>query len=155
MPRVRGAGKNGGLIQTVVGAVLIVVGVMTSWAGGGALVAAGIGMVAGGVAQMLTKPPKMKEYSGTDAGRNSAFSNLSNTAAQGRPMPLAYGRVYAGSRVVSQGVESRRLNGAAATAPNGQKYHTDFADDSVRACKRPSFVNSSKPSLSVSKRPAG
>ena len=184
MPRVRGAGKNGGLIQTVVGAVLIVVGAMTSWAGGGALVGAGIGMVAGGVAQMLTKPPKMKEFSGTDAGRNSAFSNLSNTAAQGRPMPLAYGRVYAGSRVVSQGVESRRLNGtasaeypggslwrmlaksrgrnpaqgggqnrpdtlpaadltfgltkkfitgAAATAPNGQKYHTDFADDSVRA----------------------
>ena len=153
MPRVRSAGKNGGLIQTVVGAVLIVVGAMTSWAGGGALVGAGIGMVAGGVAQMLTKPP-------------------------------AYGRVYAGSRVVSQGVESRRLNGtasaeypggslwrmlaksrgrnpaqgggqtqpgalpaadltvgltkkfitvAAATAPNGQKYHTDFADDSVRA----------------------
>lgn len=183
MPRVRGAGKNGGLIQTVVGAVLIVVGVMTSSAGGGALVAAGIGMVAGGVAQMLTKPPKMKEFSGTDAGRNSAFSNLSNTTAQGRPMPLAYGRVYAGSRVVSQGVESRRLNGAtaehpagslwrmlaksrgrnpaqgggqnqpgaplaadltvgltkkfitgaAATAPNGQKYNTDFADDSVRA----------------------
>lgn len=184
MPRVRSAGKNGGLIQTVVGAVLIVVGAMTSWAGGGALVGAGIGMVAGGVAQMLTKPPKMKEFSGTDAGRNSAFSNLSNTAAQGRPMPLAYGRVYAGSRVVSQGVESRRLNGtasaeypggslwrmlaksrdrnpaqgggqnqpgalpaadltvgltkkfitvAAATAPNGQKYHTDFADDSVRA----------------------
>ena len=164
--------------------MLIVVGVMTSWAGGGALVAAGIGMVAGGVAQMLTKPPKMKEYSGTDAGRNSAFSNLSNTTAQGRPMPLAYGRVYAGSRVVSQGVESSRLNGTAsaehpggslwrmlaksrgrnparvggqngpdampaadltfgltkkfitgeaATAPNGQKYHTDFADDSVRA----------------------
>lgn len=184
VPRVRGAGKNGGLIQTVVGAVLIVVGAITYAAGGASLVAAGIGMVAGGVAQMLTKPPKMKEFSGTDAGRNSAFSNLSNTAAQGRPMPLAYGRVYAGSRVVSQGVESRRLNGtasaehpggslwrmlaksrgrnparvggqngpdalpaadltfgltkkfitgAAATAPNGQKYHTDFADDSVRA----------------------
>ena len=184
VPRVRGAGKNGGLIQTVVGAVLIVVGAITYAAGGASLVAAGIGMVAGGVAQMLTKPPKMKESSGTDAGRNSAFSNLSNTTAQGRPMPLAYGRVYAGSRVVSQGVESRRLNGAAAaehpggslwrmlaksrgrnpaqgggqnqpgalpaadltfgltkkfitgeaaTAPNGQKYNTDFADDSVRA----------------------
>ena len=184
VPRVRGAGKNGGLIQTVVGAVLIVVGAITYAAGGASLVAAGIGMVAGGVAQMLTKPPKMKESSGADAGRNSAFSNLSNTTAQGRPMPLAYGRVYAGSRVVSQGVESRRLNGtasaehpggslwrmlaksrgrnpargggqnqpgvlpaadltvgltkkfitgAAATAPNGQKYHTDFADDSVRA----------------------
>lgn len=184
VPRVRGAGKNGGLIQTVVGAVLIVVGAITYAAGGASLVAAGIGMVAGGVAQMLTKPPKMKEFSGTDAGRNSAFSNLSNTAAQGRPMPLAYGRVYAGSRVVSQGVESRRLNGTAAaehpggslwrmlaksrgrnpargggqngpdappaadltfgltkkfitgeaaTAPNGQKYNTDFADDSVRA----------------------
>ena len=59
VPRVQGAGKNGGLIQTVIGAVLIVVGAFTSWAGGTQLIAVGIGMVAGGVAQMLTKQPKL------------------------------------------------------------------------------------------------
>ena len=139
---------------------------------------AGVGLVAGGIAQMLARPPKLdNEQRGQKAGRNTAFSHLANTAAQGQPVPLAYGLVYAGSRVASQGVESRRLaTGAAAqpdgflarwsgicrpeqagtpsdplavdltlgmkrtfaagveaTAPNGQKYNTDFADDSVRA----------------------
>ena len=58
VPRVQGAGKNGGIIQTVLGIVLIVVGAFTWYSGGVSLVVAGVGMVAGGVAQMLTKPPK-------------------------------------------------------------------------------------------------
>ena len=113
-------------------------------------------MVAGGVAQMLTKQPKLNAGGkGVEESKNSAFSNLANTAAQGRPVPLAYGLCYCGSRVVSQGVQSRRIEpsstaassgavlnlglsktfvqGVAATAPNGQKYRTDFSDDSVRA----------------------
>ena len=160
VPRVQGAGKNGGIIQTVLGVVLIVVGALTSWSGGASLVVAGVGMVAGGVAQMLTKPPKFETGKGVESSRNSSFSNLSNTAAQGQSMPLAYGRIYCGSRVVSQGIESRRIEGnstaangnsaqmavyftlvmnktfvtgVAATAPNGQKYNTDFENDSVRA----------------------
>lgn len=178
VPRVQGAGKNGGIIQTVLGAALIVVGALTSWSGGASLVVAGVGMVAGGVAQMLTKPPKFEQGKGVESSRNSSFSNLSNTAAQGQSMPLAYGRIYCGSRVVSQGIESRRIEGngtaangnsvvrmvfdaakiknsngnsdpmavdltlgmkktfvtgVAATAPNGQKYNTDFENDSVRA----------------------
>ena len=118
VPRVQGAGKNGGIIQTVLGVVLIVVGALTSWSGGASLVVAGVGMVAGGVAQMLTKPPKFETGKGVESSRNSSFSNLSNTAAQGQSMPLAYGRIYCGSRVVSQGIESRRLEGNG-TAANG------------------------------------
>lgn len=178
VPRTAGAGKNGGIIQTIAGVVLIVVGALTSWSGGGILIQTGIGLVLGGVAQMLTKQPKPDQgRNGAESSRNTAFSNLANTAAQGQPVPLAYGLVYAGSRVASQGVESRRLAtgaaaqpggflarwsgirrpeqagtpsdplavdltlgmkrtfvaGVAATAPNGQKYNTDFADDSVRA----------------------
>ena len=30
-------------------------------------------------------------------------------------MPLAYGRIYCGSRVVSQGIESRRLDGGSSS----------------------------------------
>lgn len=159
VPRVSGAGKNGGIWQTIAGAVLIVVGAVTSWAGGSILIQAGIGLVVGGVAQMLTRPPKLDmEQRGQKAGRNTAFSNLDNTAAQGQPVPLGYGLVYCGSRVVSQGVESRRVDtagdpvlqdptaenvtlniqktfipGVAARAPNGQLYNTDFNHDSVRA----------------------
>nr|WP_250581380.1 hypothetical protein [Neisseria subflava] len=91
--------------------MLIVVGAFTWYSGGVSLVVAGVGMVAGGVAQMLTKPPKFDGGKGVENSRNSGFSNLSNTAAQGQPMPLAYGRIYCGSRVVSQGIESRRLDG--------------------------------------------
>lgn len=112
VPRVQGAGKNGGIIQTIVGVVIAVVGAYFAqpWA-----VQLGIGLAVGGVAQMLTKPPKFEGGKGVESSRNSGFSNLSNTAAQGQPMPLAYGRIYCGSRVVSQGIESRRLDGGSSS----------------------------------------
>ncbi|MFC3873325.1 tail assembly protein [Neisseria musculi] len=178
VPRVAGAGRRGGIIQTVIGVVIAVVGAYfgQAWA-----VQLGVGLAVGGVAQMLTKQPRLDSAKGVDAGKNTAFSNLSNTAAQGNPVPLAYGICYCGSRVVSQGIESRRVatgtgggsrnagnsivrmvaaaaginndvqsadplavdltlgmektfaGGVAATAPNGQKYNTDFENDSVRA----------------------
>lgn len=169
VPRVAGAGKRGGIIQTVVGAVIAVVG---AYFGQGWAVNLGVSMAMGGVAQMLARQPNMPASKGVDAGRNTAFSNLSNTAAQGQPVPLAYGTCYCGSRVLSQGIESRRISGSgassgnsvfrmvsasfgqsdapfaadlslgmgktfgtgvAATAPNGQKYNTDFTNDSVAA----------------------
>lgn len=159
VPRVMGAGKAG---QVIAGVVLIVAGAVANAYGqpwGGNLIQAGIGLVLGGVAQMLTKTPRLDmDRHGIEASRNSSFSNLDNTAAQGQCMPVAYGVCYCGSRVVSQGIETRRLAaagnpvmadpqavnvllamektfiaGKAATAPNGQPYQTDFADDSVRA----------------------
>ena len=112
VPRVQGAGKNGGIIQTIVGVVIAVVG---AYFGQGWAVNLGIGLAIGGVSQMLTKPPKFEGGKGVESSRNSGFSNLSNTAAQGQPMPLAYGRIYCGSRVVSQGIESRRLDGGSSS----------------------------------------
>lgn len=112
VPRVQGAGKNGGIIQTIVGVVIAVVG---AYFGQGWAVQLGIGLAIGGVSQMLTKPPKFEGSKGVESSRNSGFSNLSNTAAQGQPMPLAYGRIYCGSRVVSQGIESRRLDGGSSS----------------------------------------
>ena len=108
VPRVAGAGKNGGIIQTIVGAVVAVVGAYfgQAWA-----VQLGVGMMMGGVAQLLTKQPNLDtKSSGVESSKNTSFSNLSNTAAQGQPVPLAYGLVYCGSRVVSQGVETRRIS---------------------------------------------
>ena len=98
--------KKAGLFQTIVGAVMVVVGVFTSWAGGAALVAGGIGLMAGGVAQMLTKMPSMSTGRDAEKRQSTSFSNLSNMAAQGRPMPLAYGRIRVGSLIISQGVET-------------------------------------------------
>ena len=98
--------KKSGLFQTIVGAVMVVVGVFTSWAGGPALIAGGIGLMAGGVAQMLTKMPSMSTGKDAERKQSTSFSNLSNMAAQGRPMPLAYGRIRVGSLIISQGVET-------------------------------------------------
>lgn len=169
VPRVAGAGKNGGL-QIVIGIVLIAA---SWWAGGAAgwgyLLGGGIAtmaftmgtsMILGGVSQMLTKTPSFDSSSGTDANQSSSFSNLGNTSAQGRPIPVAAGLVYTGSRLISQGVETYRVNLSnkeeaadpamtvfrstkikktyvanpeAATAPNGELYKTDFNNDSVKA----------------------
>ena len=98
--------KKAGLFQTIVGAVMVVVGAFTSWAGGAALIAGGIGLMAGGVAQMLTKMPSMSTGKDAERKQSTSFSNLSNMAAQGRPMPLAYGRIRVGSLIISQGVET-------------------------------------------------
>ena len=164
VPRVRGAGKWG---QVIAGAVLIVAGYFITglsfgWAApvGGFMVKMGVAMMVGGVAQLLTKTPKMDNFqsSGEKASRNSSFSNVDNTVAQGSPVPLIYGTCYVGSRVISQGLESRRVDtkndpvmedpaavdvsldiqkefvqGQAAMAPNGVYYNTDFTDDSVMA----------------------
>lgn len=162
VPRIQGAGRVG---QIVAGVALLIFAWWNpfGWTVGGALLTGisslGMGLVLGGVAQLLTKTPKLDtEQRGQKAGRNTAFSNLDNTSAQGQPVPLCYGRAYCGSRVVSQGVVSRRVNtsgdpvlqnpeatdvnlriektfitGRAAKAPNGQYYNTDFNDDSVRA----------------------
>lgn len=98
--------KKAGLFQTIVGAVMVVVGVFTSLVGGAALIAGGIGLIAGGVAQMLTKMPSMSTGKDAERKQSTSFSNLSNMAAQGRPMPLAYGRIRVGSLIISQGVET-------------------------------------------------
>ena len=104
VPKVAGA-KNGGVFQFIAGAVMVVVGALTSWCGGWALIAGGIGLMVGGVAQMLTKTPKTDKAKEGLSNKNTYFSNLDNTIAQGAPVPLIYGRIKIGSKVLSQGLE--------------------------------------------------
>ena len=61
----------------------------------------------GGVAQMLTKTPSMGGIgSENEKKQSTAFSNIQNLAAQGQPVPLAYGRIRCGSMIISQVVET-------------------------------------------------
>lgn len=114
VPRVQGAGKNiGAIVNIVIGIVLVI----ASWPSGGAagwsyMAAAGVlggaAMVLGGVSQLLTKAPSLDNLQdGADASKNSNFSNLQNTIGQGTVVPVAYGRVRIGSKVISQGLETR------------------------------------------------
>lgn len=112
-PTLKGS-KRGGLFGVITGVALIatafvlgplgfsVIGANAAWMVGGV----GASMLLGGVAQMLTKMPSMSTGKDADKKQSTSFSNLSNMAAQGRPMPLAYGRIRVGSLIISQGVET-------------------------------------------------
>ncbi|HDL5133664.1 TPA: tail assembly protein [Mannheimia haemolytica] len=113
-PVIQGA-KSGGIFQAVLGVALIgaafalgpiglgLVGSATAMTVG----AMGASMLLGGVSQMLTKMPKAPTMGNeTEKESSTAFSNLNNLVAQGKPVPLAYGLIRTGSLVISQGVET-------------------------------------------------
>ena len=106
-PVVQGAGKNLAAIgQIVVGIVMIVASFYTGGAAAMAYFASGAGMILGGVAQLLTKMPSMDPMKDSEDLKSSSFSNLANMTAQGAPVPLIYGKMMVGSKVLSQGVRS-------------------------------------------------
>ena len=112
-PTLKGS-KRGGLFGVIAGVALItgalalgplglgIIGANAAWMVGGL----GASMLLGGVAQMLTKMPSMSTGKDAEKKQSTSFSNLSNMAAQGRPMPLAYGLIRVGSLIISQGVET-------------------------------------------------
>lgn len=98
-------GGSGGAIQAIAGAVLIVAAVISQQY---YLIGAGIAMIAGGVAGMLTKTPTPDNppRNEIEKKQSTSFSNLQNLVAQGRPIPLAYGRIRTGSLVIGKGLET-------------------------------------------------
>ena len=99
VPKVIGAGGNG-ILQTILGAVMIVVGVITQqyWA-----VGMGVGMMVGGIAQMMM--PKMDEGDQNQDGNraNKGFGGSVTTIAQGNPVPILYGQREVGGFIVNAG----------------------------------------------------
>lgn len=93
--------KRAGLLQTIIGIVLIVVGVFT----GGSTTGLGVSMLLGGVIQMLSPQPqslKMKED--TDNSSSYAFGGPVNTTAQGNPIGVLYGEREVGGAIISAGI---------------------------------------------------
>lgn len=111
VPVVMGS-KKAGLLQTILGAVLVVAGI-AAYAYGGALVAkvgasmigAGIAASVGGVIQMLSpQPTGLASKQSADNRASYAFGGVTNTAAQGYPVPLLYGRRRIGGAIISAGI---------------------------------------------------
>lgn len=105
VPVMRGS-KRAGLLQTVVGAVLIVAGVfLAATPFGTPLMGAGIGLVAGGVIQMLSPQAKGLKTSAAPENQPSyAFGSARNTTASGSPIPICYGRRRWGGVIISAGI---------------------------------------------------
>ncbi|OUK83241.1 phage host specificity protein [Escherichia coli] len=69
--------------------------------------AAGASMILGGVAQMLAPKARTPTAASTDNGKqNTYFSSLDNMVAQGNVLPVLYGEMRVGSRVVSQEIST-------------------------------------------------
>lgn len=105
VPKVKGAG---GAFQTILGAVLVVVGAVMVFTGvgapiGTALIGAGVGMMVGGIAMMLM--PKVENQDQNQDGNkaNKGFGGAVTTVAQGNPVPVLYGQREVGGFIASAG----------------------------------------------------
>lgn len=109
IPIVEGAGGNG-ILQTVLGAVMIVVGglITVGTLGGGAplgaaLIGSGVGMLIGGITQMLM-PKATTDDANSDGNKaNKGFGGAVTTVAQGNPVPILYGQREIGGFIISVG----------------------------------------------------
>lgn len=105
--------KKAGMLQTILGAVLVVVGVLGStigqaWGGGAWGPVAwklGAAMMLGGVVQMLSpQPTGLSSKRDADNQASYAFGSVTNTASQGYPVPVGYGKRRIGGAIISAGI---------------------------------------------------
>ncbi|MDD1130498.1 tail assembly protein [Pseudomonas shahriarae] len=104
--------KRGGALQTIIGAVLIVVGLVitggTFGAGapfGSALIMMGGSMVLGGVIQMLSpQAGGLKTSAAPENTPGYAFGSAKNTTASGNPVPLCIGERRWGGAIISAAI---------------------------------------------------
>lgn len=108
MPVIIGS-KKAGMFQTIFGAVLVAVGAVLSFtpfaAASPFLYQMGAAMMLGGVVQMLS--PQSAGLASKQSGDNKAsyaFGSATNTASQGYPVPLLYGKRRIGGAIISAGI---------------------------------------------------
>ncbi|QBX68722.1 tail assembly protein [Serratia quinivorans] len=111
--------KKSGVFQTILGAVLVVVGVvvgiLAGWTGVGGfaasgLISSGVGMMLGGVMQMLSPMQGgLASRQDPDNKPSYAFGGPVNTIAQGNPVPIDYGRPRIGGAIISAGIYAEDL----------------------------------------------
>lgn len=113
VPHIIGS-KKAGALQTILGAVLVVVGVVigyfagwtgVGWAIGSKMAMMGGAMMLGGVVQMLSpQPAGLASKQDADNRASYAFGGVTNTAAQGYPVPIGYGKRRIGGAIISAGI---------------------------------------------------
>lgn len=118
VPVVAGAGK--GLGQILLGAALVVgsffvpsiglsLGGMQIFTVGSIMRSIGTSLIFGGVSQALASTPKSQQVEAVSNKPSYAFDGAVNTAAQGNPVPVCYGRLIVGSQVISAGLSVEQI----------------------------------------------
>lgn len=102
--------KRSGLLQTILGAVIVIASAIGSYFAPGNPISAfgfkvGAAMMLGGIVQMLSpQPAGLASKQDADNQASYAFGGVTNTAAQGNPVPLGYGRRRIGGAIISAGI---------------------------------------------------
>ncbi|MPQ85516.1 tail assembly protein [Pseudomonas sp. MAFF 730085] len=104
--------KRAGVLQTIVGAVMIVAGIVVSGMSfglaaplGAAMISGGIGLVAGGVIQLLSpQAGGLKTSAAPENTPGYAFGSAKNTTASGNPVPLCIGERRWGGAIISAAI---------------------------------------------------
>jgi predicted phage tail protein len=94
--------KRAGVLQTVIGTVLIAVGLYTgqTW-----LVQTGVALAAGGVVQLLSPQASgLKQSASPDNAPSYAFGSAKNTTASGNPVPICIGERRWGGIIISASI---------------------------------------------------
>ena len=87
------------------GAITGATGITLGAAASSAIGTVGLSLVLGGVAQMLSPTPQPQSYEEAKQLESFSFSGIVNTSRQGVPVPIVLGRAYAGSVVISSGLD--------------------------------------------------
>ena len=73
----------------------------------------GIYLALSGAAEMLTPVPTPPGVSDDPQAQNFSFSGVQNTSRAGTALPIIYGEIFAGSLVVSAGIDTVQIEGTA------------------------------------------
>lgn len=99
-------GLTGGLSSSVLGGATIFGQTITF----GQFATIGLGIVAGGIAQMVAPSPTVQGGSASVDRRESfLFGGIDNTSEQGKPVPLAFGEFLVGSVVIAAGLDVEQI----------------------------------------------
>ena len=116
-PVVAGAGRSAGSILAGIGLIALAVvnpfgaaaigtlGITAPIAVSAAVGTIGASLLLGGIAQAISPQPEPPSIEESARLESFTISNVVNTSRQGLPVPIAYGRVFVGSAVLSSGLD--------------------------------------------------
>ena len=82
--------------------IVIIIGIIVGGPLGMAIVMAGVGLLAAGIAALMMEPPEMDELRTLEGATSASymFNGPVNIAREGGPVPICYGRLLCGGQVL-------------------------------------------------------
>lgn len=105
VPVIKGAED---VLLIIAGVLLIAIDVI--FVHSGYLTVAGIGLIAGGIINLLSSPPKFEDFTQGRIRNSYLFAGPQNTTREGGPVIVNYGRLIGGSHVISASYEVTHID---------------------------------------------